>query len=760
MKYCKQFVLITLIALYFSNTMAQGLTPTQIDDLNNMKKYWFYHYRLVNDFMTKGEAQGQCCIMGERSHGSLGTSTEAKWGDQTVILGQYISVLATEYRLLRSANQPTDTTLQELYYALKTFNRLDYEAETATNDDPSPNVFNSVNGYFMRDDVPKDFLDTIGYHPENNKLSRGVTSIYPVDIVSSDYSVHQDDVTNTNNEMSHDQIWHLMMGFALVRKCLDYNGEVITYHNKSLTNMDPSIPSNANLRDEALNITNRIMDRLRIHDWKVTLPCCPNSHVARGSDAVYLSYGAAEAACYIKYGNQSPDYYPFVHYCTSAHHGVSLWLAPAWMTIGQSAVAVGEEYKFESLAAIGNSWWNHAARFSIVTPEQIANIMWADRWHPRHIPGDIADLIANSFRSPSNVTMDNLTYKTQNYSPYNYYHFQLLNWVLHEDAPISIPAQTYINLLHDAPICGPYYFTPSNRSSSPEWTADSRVYDAENRGTTNNSSGQRGEFNGLDYMLYYNLYHLSMAAVTVPTVNYMDRIFTTVNYPVGNAGSFGSTTSRANLIGFNTITASNIVGAVTNPADVTYHAGNEIALLNGFSVSTGSEFHAYISPISCGEYESPTYRSMITSNDTSNQSPTNNLLASAAQTTYVNYPTYSENHYYTVRDNGSTNFAQNTYSKSETTSPIVAVKSKAVSGVNVIPNPSNGTFQIVVTHNDKFIGIKEMKVFDMMGNIIWSTGASGNTLYNVDISAYPQGVYYVRSVNELGETETKKIVKQ
>ncbi|MBA3704971.1 MAG: T9SS type A sorting domain-containing protein [Bacteroidetes bacterium] len=84
---------------------------------------------------------------------------------------------------------------------------------------------------------------------------------------------------------------------------------------------------------------------------------------------------------------------------------------------------------------------------------------------------------------------------------------------------------------------------------------------------------------------------------------------------------------------------------------------------------------------------------------------------------------------------------------------------KTKDNINITPNPNNGTFQITVTKNDQAIAVKEIKIIDMMGKVIWSTGASLSNTANVDISNYSQGIYYVRSINELGEIEIKKLIK-
>lgn len=88
------------------------------------------------------------------------------------------------------------------------------------------------------------------------------------------------------------------------------------------------------------------------------------------------------------------------------------------------------------------------------------------------------------------------------------------------------------------------------------------------------------------------------------------------------------------------------------------------------------------------------------------------------------------------------------------------MKNNSRGSIQISPNPNNGTFNINITKNKKAIGIKELKVIDMMGKVIWQTGASSNTVFDVDISNYAQGIYYVRILNEDGEIEVQKLVKQ
>ena len=47
------------------------------------------------------------------------------WADGGIMLGQYISALALEYKLLSDNQQPTATTVEELYFSLNALYRID-----------------------------------------------------------------------------------------------------------------------------------------------------------------------------------------------------------------------------------------------------------------------------------------------------------------------------------------------------------------------------------------------------------------------------------------------------------------------------------------------------------------------------------------------------------------------------------------------------------------------------------------------------------
>ncbi len=101
-----------------------------------------------------------------------------------------------------------------------------------------------------------------------------------------------------------------------------------------------------------------------------------------------------------------------------------------------------------------------------------------------------------------------------------------------------------------------------------------------------------GNFNGVDYMLLYNLHHIVTIDTAPHYVDYIDRnLKGTVNQPT-------------NFIGYSTISSTQLIDP-SSPT-VIYKAGDSIQLNKGFHAVHGSNFHAYIGTIDCSDAESIT----------------------------------------------------------------------------------------------------------------------------------------------------------
>jgi hypothetical protein len=175
-----------IVIFYLSNAWGQDVayysnggtyTTGAIDQWYlNLEKYWYYRYRLVNDFMKMGYGMGDNMIAYQRIKGDiypLHSNTNANTldfeGDQTNDLGTYLAVLGLEYKMLRTNGFSAAQTLREIQYAQNAYDRLrknsvDIYAHMPTTYGyfdpvfaaPPPTLITTdiTNGFFIRDDVP------------------------------------------------------------------------------------------------------------------------------------------------------------------------------------------------------------------------------------------------------------------------------------------------------------------------------------------------------------------------------------------------------------------------------------------------------------------------------------------------------------------------------------------------------------------------------------------------------------------------------
>ena len=257
---------------------------------DNLSKYWALRNRATTDFIRPGVGAGDSIPATYRNH----AFSFIKWSDGTVQLGWYLGVLASEYHLLsRSTSYPgydsgdttaTTRTLDELYAALKAAERVDQIAETAF---PLCLSIPWLNGFFIRDDVPS------GYH----QFFPGMSS------VQSDFL----DINTYNKEMSQDQAYHLMLGFALVKHLVPPG----------------TLVQGRDLRQWAVDQGLRMMAHVAADSWQIHNPLCNNKLVDRGADARPMSKGANATVRYLSDGAVS--------------HPVSALWAPLWDALSSPA---------------------------------------------------------------------------------------------------------------------------------------------------------------------------------------------------------------------------------------------------------------------------------------------------------------------------------------------------------------------------------------------------------------------------------------
>lgn len=75
--------------------------------------------------------------------------------------------------------------------------------------------------------------------------------------------------------------------------------------------------------------------------------------------------------------------------------------------------------------------------------------------------------------------------------------------------------------------------------------------------------------------------------------------------------------------------------------------------------------------------------------------------------------------------------------------------------ISISPNPTKGNFNIVFTGTPSTL--KSINVINMMGQVVKQLNATGNTIYNVELTGMSKGIYTVQCLFEEG-TMTRKIV--
>lgn len=234
-----------------------------------MSKYQKYRARLKDEFLLVGEGSG-CSLPADArktEFSDSGTTESIHFGDATVFLGWYMGILATEHFLLRKGlmDSPDQTlniseTEKELYFALKALKRLMKKAPSAF-DTPCPDSSSQQNaseaeGFFIRDDVKSNLKQAFG-----------------ADELESDYSA----LNPFQKEESQDQLIHLLLGLALVKKFIPENVHV---QGKSLLKL-------------AQKSAVKICTWPSQTKWIIRNPFCGNKKVARGDFAVFFSYPIA-----------------------------------------------------------------------------------------------------------------------------------------------------------------------------------------------------------------------------------------------------------------------------------------------------------------------------------------------------------------------------------------------------------------------------------------------------------------------------------
>ena len=558
-------------------TFLLGFVSTSLEAQNhqqNHEKYWYYRWRLTNHFMKVGPNQGESLIANERG---LGNPNRKKmvFGDQTFNLGYFMSILAMEYNQLAQNNQNTDETIRQLYYTLYAINRLDENAESVFREgftgEPNPQP-GDLNGFFVRDDVDKEFY-TANFEHFNNYKIPSVANL-DVNAISSDW-IHDSEITydhivdneGANSEMSMDQVYTIMMGIAMVQKFIP---EGIIYDSNL-----PFQDGEYDIKKESENILRRIITHCNgkslgkgsLYAWRIKNPVL-NRNVKRGANMGQWSFGVSQAAINMiaSTGNDITDFY----------NTYSQLNQPVTMALVLSGIP-------------------------LFTTDDNANMF---------------GLISAMMGFPSDNFYGGAAYQEM-------WHLPLIKEVLYGSTGlIDLSLIPINNLLNTAPCEGTYKYEYPNDSPGYEWSTNNRILHPDRRGEDESGLDNNkypAEYPGLDYMLYHNLFYTLYNEHYNAPFDLVDNVMT-IPLPFNNGSEeVGTDALPFNIDTFNSITASNTVYSEgTNPSNdgnarVTYRAGYSICLQPNFEVKPGAVFYGYIDPYTCAS--NGTYQKNIEAKD-------------------------------------------------------------------------------------------------------------------------------------------------
>lgn len=538
-------VLFALIL--FTNLDCVSQTTDQIAQ----DRYWTYRNRLKKYFIKIGTYPGYSIPIyehdigkgdnsyynGDYTTGNGANGGMIKFGDAPEAIGNYLILLATEYKLLKLEGKDAKETLNEIYYALNAINRLDETAEYyLSSTSSSPNK----NGFLMRDDGPKNFYNLWLNEYNNTKDREDELSYFTGDAHKSDEPSGYLDPTN---EMSQDHIIDLFTGFTFVKEMVD-----------NVYVRPTSSDQGFYIIDEVKAITNRIMSYITalqpIHqsdysrvkcfekvfkkdlnqtwidmgnacapgdirkNWVITDPVTGRL-VERGPNVLLMAYPIATAATRItgtnwnnigvrrKHVDQPFDGYSCVPYdFTLGLHSNDI-LADIWNEYPQ------HPQLFDPNDADPD--WDFNITINGVTAHIKVEYNWLDALASGindAVVRDNAAYMALSAACISNTwSHGHIKQHATNFGMYNY---DLMFSVLNNDTPLDSKA-FYESLLSSAPCDGPYnYNYPSAGTYDPFWN-NSNVWVHSNYSENTPTTDQpgQGDHPGLDYMLLYNMYRIA-----------------------------------------------------------------------------------------------------------------------------------------------------------------------------------------------------------------------------------------------------------
>lgn len=630
-----------LILIYFTCFLSSGRLKAQ-NATDHHRKYWYYRSRLTNDFLKVGRGQGESIPFMQRGKGGAGlvnANPDLGGGDHAGAIGYYIAVLATEYKLLKMNGQNIDKVKHELFCALEAINRIDYMAETYY---PTPGGQGNLNGFYIRDDFDSNFVKANYNHfnyyntwdgdsfvdetndPNTFTTDRGFASKLDKSVFKTYGSLQSFQKPNASSETtleSQDNTYNILFGLSFVNK-------FVLVNETDGNNTFGYGSGETSLTTEARNITKRLIDHIRnskdlsgndcltasqkLYDsWRIRRPndCFL---VEKGDDARAFAYALGELESIMTGATQfapittnlpvRPQVNPGggYHNVYSLGPGFNAWNITATLPFyNPSNPSLGMDTRvfITNLAAMCNCVYqvvdDEFVEETVSYLMQTPKLNWLGviiGWIWKFVTTTISTFYPGYY---TNTTQSSITLNAYpNLAPLD--HGPIAHAVLHDNLTYAPNSQYTMDYLLDVAPCDNIYNFGANNKSHFQWNSDMRL-DHPNRigsdaGPTPGYEwvAPKGEYNGLDYMLYHNLHYLHKSLLGSINQNISDLSDVYINQPTGFAG---------NVNAYETVRITN--SSLSNVNSTYWRAGKTISFQAGTEITGNNNLHAYIQNFGC-----------------------------------------------------------------------------------------------------------------------------------------------------------------
>jgi hypothetical protein len=730
------------------------------DDYFNTQKYWKLRSRLHESFVSVGEGHGKSLVFQNVHTGNQCIHSPHHYsiagGDILLHHGWYLSVLATELHLLKAHNLEVGKTIMELYYALKAVDRLDLYAEDLSNyfyeytwdevnqsynatpnpvfqsyHDDEDNDFsfpwennghyaNNLNGFLIRDDIPPDFHENFGEKFEKSNFSCAT----PHSTKSID---GQDRIITNADEMSHDQLIHLLMGLKFVTQYVPGNIEINGYNlvenaaKQAYRLFMQYFWNNNDLAPLVFDVKNPATQR----------------RVLRGDPSIVYIYPIAHTVLNILSNVSGFPETLFNNFMGAYYLTVPqsvYWYAPYLSNFWAIQPPEDNKANFSinlhmtlCLAAISNTWFNGIPDLSRVNMYNYGKLNHQQKEIYYLISRALYNLpVINNWFSSGDIK--NLMNEMCCEGP-NRYHLEL------ENASIDR--------------CS-YHWDRNNR-----WVEYSMIYHE-----SGHESEFDGEFPGLDYMLLHNLFYIIHNDESEAQFENFKDMHVRFQYPRFDDHYLGFTNDQAiahgngntidNFISYGNDWAYSVIGSHSNPVffrafdfihfsnvitwngNVTAHSGKEISWYPGFEVEPGGYFEAYVKPIECNALKG--FHRQTNPDTLSNEQA---------------LPLKKENFIIDRKPVDLPKLSSSGFGN------IPSFKSKPM---HVFPNPANETIALALPiEQDELVSLE---IIDLQGKLCRAIKSKiQDSQISINISTLKEGLYLIKAIasNQIFQAKFQKI---